>query len=56
MSPHVFPTILIMLDLAAAMVCAWHGDRPRAGYWLAAAGITTCVTWPEIFYPERWAG
>ena len=36
----LFPTILIILDLAAAVVYALAKDYPRAFYWIMAGGIT----------------
>jgi hypothetical protein len=39
-----FPTVLILLDLCASAVCASGGDWRRAVYWIAAATLTTCVT------------
>ena len=42
---QIFPTILILLDIAAAIVYAWHGDWRRMIYWLAAAVITGSVTY-----------
>ena len=44
MSPKVFPSILIVLDIGAAVVYACHGDWKRAVYWIAAATLTTTVT------------
>ncbi len=44
MSRKIFPTILIVLDIAAAIVYARHGDWRRAIYWVAAAVITGSVT------------
>lgn len=40
----LFPLILITLDIAAAGVYAFHGDWRHAIYWLAAATLTTTVT------------
>lgn len=42
---QLFPTLLIALDLGAATVYALEGDWRRATYWLAAAVLTTTVTW-----------
>ena len=42
---QIFPTILIVLDIAAAIVYACHGDWRRVIYWLAAAVITGSVTY-----------
>ena len=44
MSTRLFPIALIVLDLCAALVYAWHGDARRAVYWFAAATLTTTVT------------
>lgn len=44
MSTRVFPSILIALDVAAAIVYAVHGDWRRLIYWLAAATLTATVT------------
>lgn len=43
-SEHIFPSILIALDVAAALVYAAHGDWRRLIYWLAAATLTATVT------------
>lgn len=37
---HIFPAVLIALDVAAAVVYAAHGDWRHAGYWLSAASIS----------------
>ncbi len=42
---QIFPTILILLDIAAAIVYACHGDWRRVIYWLAAAVITGSITY-----------
>lgn len=44
MSTKIFPTVLIALDVAAALVYAAHGDWRRLIYWLAAATLTATVT------------
>ena len=44
MNEKVFPTILIVLDIAAAIVYAGNGDWRKALYWLFAAGLTFVVT------------
>lgn len=43
-SPKLFPTVLIVLSVAAALVCAAHGDVRRTIYWLAAAVLNASVT------------
>lgn len=40
----VFPSVLIALDAAAAVVYATCGDWRRFIYWLAAATLTATVT------------
>lgn len=40
----LFPSVLIILDLCAALVYAWHGDWKHFTYWLSAASLTACVT------------
>ncbi len=40
-----FPTILIVMDVCAAMSYLPTGDWRRVIYWLAAAVLTTCVTY-----------
>ncbi len=41
----VFPTILIVLDVCAAAGYVATGDWRKVIYWLAAATLTTVVTW-----------
>ena len=46
-SPRLFPTLLIVLNVAAAVVYA-VGPVPewrKAVYWMAAAILTFTVTW-----------
>ena len=40
----VFPSVLIALDVAAAVVYATCGDWRRFIYWLGAATLTATVT------------
>lgn len=40
----VLPTILIIIDIAAAAVYLGHGDWRKTIYWFAAAALTTTVT------------
>lgn len=42
---HVFPAILVVLDVGAAVVYAIEADPRRCIYWLAAAVLTVVVTW-----------
>jgi hypothetical protein len=39
-----FPTVLIVLDVGAAVMWLTHGDLRRGVYWIAAAVITASVT------------
>jgi len=41
----LFPTLLIVLDVCAAIGYIPPGDWRRVIYWLAAAVLTTCVTY-----------
>jgi hypothetical protein len=41
----LFPTLLIVLDVCAAAAYVPSGNWRRVVYWLAAATITTVVTW-----------
>jgi hypothetical protein len=41
----IFPSLLIVLDVAAAVVYFYYGDYRRTIYWLAAATLTACVTY-----------
>ena len=41
---RLFPTILIVLDLAACVVYGCNGDVRRAIYWASAAVLTGAVT------------
>jgi len=45
MITKLFPTILIVLDIAAAIVWACHGDWRKATYWAAAAVLTFVITY-----------
>ena len=42
---QVFPAVLIVLDVAAAIVYAVEPDWRRATYWSAAALLTAVVAW-----------
>lgn len=41
----LFPTLLIVLDVCAALAYLPGGDWRKVVYWLAAAILTTCVTY-----------
>jgi len=40
-----FPTLLIILDVCAAVGYMPAGNWRKVVYWLAAATLTTVVTW-----------
>jgi len=44
-SPKLFPSILIVLDVAAAIRYGFDGDVRKVIYWTAAAALTTVVTY-----------
>lgn len=44
MGKSVIPILLATADVVQAAVCGWHGDWPRAMYWMCAAGITYSTT------------
>ena len=41
---HIFPLILILLDLCAAAVYGFSGDWKKAVYWAAAVVLNAAVT------------
>lgn len=43
-NPRLFPAILIVLDLCAALGWCLHGDIRRMIYWIAAAVLTASIT------------
>ena len=45
MNEKLFPTILIVLDIAASAVYISKGDVRKTIYWLAAAILTSVVTY-----------
>lgn len=45
MNPKVFPTIMIVLMLGAAVVYLMHGDIRKGVYWIAGAVINISVTY-----------
>jgi hypothetical protein len=44
-NPKILPTVLIVIDVLAAIVYGWTGDWRRCLYWLFAGGLTYVVTW-----------
>lgn len=45
MNPTIFPTILIVLDVCAALVYLSGSDYRKFVYWIAAAILTAAVTY-----------
>ena len=45
MMVRIFPTILIVLDVLAALAYLPVGDWRKVVYWLAAAALTYVVTY-----------
>lgn len=43
-SQHIFPILLILLDLGAAAVYGMAGDMRKVIYWIAAAVLNITVT------------
>lgn len=41
----ILPTILILIDVAAALGYIPTGEWRKIGYWLAAGFLTYSVTW-----------
>jgi hypothetical protein len=41
----IFPSILIILDIAASIGYIHTGEWRKILYWLFAAGLTLMVTW-----------
>jgi hypothetical protein len=44
MAGRIFPTIMIILSIGAAVVYAGLGDVRRTLYWAAAAALNAAVT------------
>lgn len=45
MDPRILPTVLIIIDVLAALAYMPTGDWRRVVYWFAAATLTAVVTW-----------
>lgn len=41
---HIFPLILITIDIIAGAIYACHGDYKKLIYWIAAAVLNITVT------------
>ena len=50
----IFPTVLVVLDVCAALVYAYGGDVRHTVYWLAAALLTACVTYWKGEKMDEW--
>jgi len=44
-NPKILPTVLVVIDLLAAIGYVPTGEWRRVVYWLAAATLTYVVTW-----------
>ena len=44
-SPKFFPTVLIIIDVLAALGYARVGNWKKAVYWIAAGTLSYTVTW-----------
>lgn len=44
MSKYIFPSVLIVLDLGAAIIYGINGDIKKLIYWIAAAVLNAVVT------------
>jgi len=42
---QILPTILIVIDIGAAIAYAMNGDLRKCVYWISAAVLTACVTY-----------
>lgn len=43
MSKYMFPIVLIILEIGAAVVYAFHKDLRMTVYWICAAVLNICV-------------
>ena len=41
---QIMPTVMIVLDIGAAIVCAFQKDFKMTVYWLSAATLTASIT------------
>ena len=41
---QILPTVLILIDIGAAVVYGFNGDIQKAIYWIAAAVVSVTVT------------
>ena len=45
MNPKIFPTILMILDICAALIWFANNDWRKGIYWIAAAILTCSITY-----------
>ncbi len=45
MNEKILPTVLMLIDIGAAIPYGLQGDWRRCLYWLFACGLTFCVTY-----------
>ena len=50
---YIFPLLLIILDVGAAIVYGINKDIRMATYWIAAAVLNICVTFQEVKVDEK---
>lgn len=41
---YIFPIVMIVMDVGAAVMCAVAKDYKKVVYWIAAAVLNACVT------------
>lgn len=41
---HIFPLLLIVIDVIAAIIYFFKGEAKMGIYWIAAAVLNVCVT------------
>ena len=41
---YIFPIVMIVMDVGAAVMCVAAKDYKKAIYWVAAAVLNACVT------------
>ena len=45
LATRLFPVVLLLCNVGAAVLAFSHGDRQRGLYWLASAVCIACVAW-----------
>lgn len=41
---YIFPIVMIVMDVGAAVMCVAAKDYKKVVYWIAAAVLNACVT------------